>query len=172
MKWQPPQAKQDTPGGCQKLTTELKMKNGSKLMKVKSIFSGVALGLALTLGTLGLTTRLHETLAADTDEARIAAITSRLLEKSSYSRHQETQTVSSKFLDRYLDMLDSNHLNFLQSDIEEFAAYRTNLEAMVVKNGDTSPAHQIFNRFLQRLEQRVAYNKELLATNAFNFTGD
>src|SRR3974390_2252136 len=141
-------------------------------MKLKPIFGSIGLVLALAVSTLGLTTRLNGTLAPDTDEARIAETTARLLQKSSYSGNQETETVSGKFLDRYLDMLDGNRIYFLQSDIQEFAPYRTNLEAMVVKNGDTHPAHQIFNRFVQRLEERVAYTKELLATNAFDFTGN
>src|SRR5262249_16770316 len=127
--------------------------------------------LALAVGGLGLTTRLNGTLASDTDEARITATTARLLEESSYSGHQETEAVSSKFLDSYLDMLDPNRVYFLQADIEEFAPYRADLEALAVRKGDTSPAHRIFNRFLERLGQRVAYNKELLSTDTFDFTG-
>jgi carboxyl-terminal processing protease len=141
-------------------------------MKLKHIFGGIGLILALTVSSLGLTTRLNGTSAPEADEARIAATTARLLQKSSYSGDQKAEAVSSKFLDRYLDMLDGNRIYFLQSDIEEFAPYRTNLETRVVKNGDTKPAHEIFNRFVQRLEERVAYTKELLATNAFDFTGD
>jgi carboxyl-terminal processing protease len=141
-------------------------------MKLKSIFGGIGLILALTLSSLGLTTRLNGTSAPDSDDARIAEVTARMLQKSSYTGDQETEAVSGKFLERFLEMLDGNRIYFLQSDIEEFAPYRTNLEALVVKNGDTRPANQVFNRFLQRLEQRVAYNKELLATNAFDFTGD
>lgn len=141
-------------------------------MKLKPIFGGIGLVLALTVSTLGLTTRFNGTSAPDTDDARIAEITAQLLQKSSFSGEQETDAVSGKFMERYLDMLDANRIYFLQSDIEEFAPYRANLEALVAKNGDTHPAHQIFNRFLQRLEQRVAYSKELLATNAFDFSGD
>jgi carboxyl-terminal processing protease len=139
-------------------------------MKRNSIF-GIGLTLSLVLSSLGLTTRLNGTLASDTDEARIAAVTARLLEDSSYSGHQATEAVSGRFLDRYLEMLDPNRIYFLQSDIEEFAPYRANLEALAVKKGDTNPAHQIFNRFLERLEQRVAYNEGLLAKGTFDFTG-
>jgi carboxyl-terminal processing protease len=138
-------------------------------MKFKSLLGG--LGLALALGSAALTTRLHETAATGSEEASIAKITARLLENSAYSSQGNTEQVSAKFLDHYLEMLDGNRLYFLQSDIEEFAPYRTNLEAMAVKNGDTRPAHRIFSRFLQRLEQRVAYNKELLETETFDFSG-
>jgi len=139
-------------------------------MKLKSFLGG--LGLALALGSAALTTRLHGNSATGSEEANIAKATALLLQNSSYSSHREAREVSGRFFDHYLDMLDGNHVYFLQSDIEEFAPYRTNLEALAVKNGDTSPAHQIFSRFLQRLEQRVAYNKELLETATFDFTGN
>jgi carboxyl-terminal processing protease len=119
-------------------------------MKLRSFFGGFGLILTLAVSSLGLTTGLHRAPVPDTEEARIAAVTAQLLQQSSYTAHQEAEAVSGKFLDHYLDMLDGNRLYFLQSDIEEFAPYRTNLEAMAVKNGDTHPAHQIFNRFLQR----------------------
>jgi carboxyl-terminal processing protease len=138
-------------------------------MKFKSILG--SLGVVLALASAALTTRLHGTLATGTEEANIAKVTARLLENSAYSVQPNTDEVSRRFFDNYLDMLDGNHLYFLQSDIEEFAPYRTKLEAMLVKKGDTRPAHQIFNRFLERLEQRASYNKELLATAAFDFTG-
>jgi carboxyl-terminal processing protease len=138
-------------------------------MKIKSFLS--SFGLALALGSAALTTRLHETSATGSDEANIAKVTARLLENSAYSSHRQTEQVSSRFLDRYLDVLDGNRVYFLQSDISEFAPYRTNLEAMVARRGDTSPAHEILNRFLQRLEQRVAYNKDLLERETFDFTG-
>jgi len=139
-------------------------------MKLKSSLG--SLGLALALGSAALTTHLHQTWATGGDEASIAKVTARLLENSAYASHRETGQVSGRFLVHYLDVLDRNRLYFLQSDLEEFAPYRTNLEAMVVKKGDTRPAHQIFNRLLQRLEQRVAYNKELLEPETFDFTGD
>jgi carboxyl-terminal processing protease len=138
-------------------------------MKFKSLLG--SLSLALALGSAALTTRLHEARATGSDEASIAKVTARLLENSAYANHRDAEQVSARFLDHYLDMLDGNRLYFLQSDIEEFAPYRDNLEAMAVKNGDTRPAHLIFSRFLQRLEQRVAYYKELLATETLDFSG-
>jgi carboxyl-terminal processing protease len=138
-------------------------------MKSKSLLA--SLGLALAICCAALTTRLHENTPSGSDEANIAKVTARLLESSAYSSHRETEQVSGRFLDHYLDMLDGNHLYFLQLDLDEFAPYRANLEAMTVKNGDTHPAHLIFNRFLERLRQRVAYNIELLGKETFDFTG-
>ena len=138
-------------------------------MRLKSFLG--TLGLVLALASAALTTRLHGTPAGGSDEENIAAVTARLLQNSAYSGRQETEEVSGKFLDRYLDLLDPNRLYFLQSDIEEFSPYRFDLEALALKRGDTRPAHEIFDRFLQRLEQRVEYMQELLKTEKFDFTG-
>jgi carboxyl-terminal processing protease len=138
-------------------------------MKLKPLLG--TLGLVLALGSAALTTRLHGTPATDSDEASIAKVTASLLQNSAYSGRGETKAVSSKFLDRYLGVLDGNRVYFLQSDLEEFAPYRADLDALLLKRGDTHPAHQIFERLLQRVEQRVAYVQELLKTETFDFRG-
>jgi len=139
-------------------------------MKLKSLLG--SLGLILALGSAALTTRLHGTSAIGSDEANIAIVTARLLEHSGYSGHREAAEVSSKFLDRYLEILDGNRLYFLESDLEEFAPYRTNLEALTLKGGDTRPAHKMFERLQQRREQQGTYVQQLLKTEIFDFTGN
>ena len=66
--------------------------------------------------------------------------------------------ISTKFFDGYIDSLDSRHENFLQSDLAEFAPYRTNLDGLTVnKSGaaDLSPAFLIYQRFQERFHQRT-----------------
>jgi carboxyl-terminal processing protease len=138
-------------------------------MRFKPLFA--TFGLVLALASAALTTRLHGSSDGGTDEENIAAVTARLLQNSSYSGPQDTKEISGKFLDRYLDLLDPNRLYFLQADMEEFSPYRFDLETLVFRRGDTRPAHEIFGRFLQRLEERVAYNEELLKTEKFDFAG-
>src|SRR5688572_2660167 len=70
--------------------------------------------------------------------------------------------VSSKFLDRFLDSLDSQHIYFLQSDLKEFEKYRTTLDELTIADGDTSPARVIFTRFLERLGQQYEYATNVL----------
>src|SRR5439155_2347616 len=67
--------------------------------------------------------------------------------------------------------LDGLHMQFLQSDLEEFDQYRTVLDDLTTA-GKTGPAREIFKRFLQRVDQRVAYVADLLKTETFDFTGD
>jgi carboxyl-terminal processing protease len=59
----------------------------------------------------------------------------------------------------------------LQSDVKEFAPYRATLVQAIHKDGDTSAAHAIFSRYLQRLAQRAAYVGDLIRTMKFDFTG-
>jgi carboxyl-terminal processing protease len=107
----------------------------------------------------------------DATEANITLVTAGFLERSQLAHHPLDTELAGKFLDRYLDDLDGSRSVFLQSDVKEFAAYRANLAEAIHKNGDTSAAHAIFARYLERLAQRVAYVTELLKTAKLDFTG-
>ncbi len=104
-------------------------------------------------------------------DGRIAFVTASMLETHQYLRQKFNDTVSSKLLDRYLEALDPQHLHFLQSDLDEFERYRTTLDDLT-RSSDAKPACQIFNRFMERLQQRVAYADELLKTEHFQFDTD
>ncbi|HEX5217973.1 MAG TPA: carboxy terminal-processing peptidase [Verrucomicrobiae bacterium] len=134
----------------------------------------IVLGLALAIGGLAATLRPPEADdAADLDEeAAIAQVSAYLLENSHYTGHRLDDAMASRFLDRYLQMLDGNRSYFLESDLAEFAPLRTRLDDLTLRRGDTSPAEQIFERFKERLEQRVAYVQELLKTEKFEFSGN
>ncbi len=103
-------------------------------------------------------------------EGNIAKLTARIMEDYQYSRHPLDDEMAGKFLNRYIEALDDQHLNFLQSDLDEFAGYRSSLDKLT-KAGNTTPAQVIFSRFTHRLEQHVAYVTELLKTEQFDFTG-
>ncbi|HTL57352.1 MAG TPA: carboxy terminal-processing peptidase [Candidatus Limnocylindrales bacterium] len=108
-------------------------------------------------------------------DGQIANITARLLERYHYLRPHIDSTVSSKFLDRYLETLDPQHLHFLQSDLAQFEVYRTNLDRMTLPERgatDTRPACEIFNRFVQRFQQRVDYVDQLLRNEKLTFDAD
>jgi len=109
--------------------------------------------------------------AADTTEATITLVTAGFLEHSQLAHHPLDTELAGKFLDLYLDELDGSRSLLLQSDVKEFAAYRATLAEAIHKDGDTSAAHAIFARFLERLGQRAAYVTELLRTAKFDFTG-
>lgn len=109
------------------------------------------------------------------DDGRIAFVTAQLLEQVHYTHRHFDDSVSSQFLDRYIETLDPQHLHFLQSDLVQFERYRTNLDRLTInrqRSADTTPAYEIFRRFLERVEQRVTYVQELLKNEKFQFTAD
>ncbi|RME96502.1 MAG: tail-specific protease [Verrucomicrobia bacterium] len=102
----------------------------------------------------------------------IARLTANVLENAHYSRHPFNDEMSERFFQLYLDMLDPMHIHFTQQDIREFEKYRTTLDDLTRKEGNTSPAFEIFARFLQRLDQRVTQAAEDLKRGGFRFDTD
>ena len=132
----------------------------------------LVLGLAVGLSTIDLRGQAASArVATGTTEANITRLTTNLLEQSQFAHHPLDSELAGKFLDRYLDDLDGTRSLLLQSDVKEFASYRATLAQTTRSLGDTSAAHAIFYRYLQRLEQRVAYTTNLLRTAKFDFTG-
>lgn len=105
-------------------------------------------------------------------DGEIAYVTARLLEQNHFIQHSFDDSISEKFFERYLETLDPQKLHFTQEDLNEFASYRTNLDNLTLgrrRAADTTPGYRIFNRFRERLEQRVNYAQELLKTEKFVF---
>lgn len=105
-------------------------------------------------------------------DGRIAFLTARMLEQVDYVKQPFDGAVSSRFLDRYIDTLDPQHLHFTQADLAEFERYRTTLDDLTLtrrQNADTKPGFEIYNRFFERLQQRVDFCVEALKHEKFNF---
>jgi carboxyl-terminal processing protease len=114
-------------------------------------------------------------LAPGPNDGSVAYITARLLEEFHYTQHPFDTDISKRFYGGYLDVYDPEHLYFLQSDIAEFSRYQTNLDTLTLGphgQADVTPAYAIFNRFKERLQQRVAYADELLKHDNFKFTSN
>jgi carboxyl-terminal processing protease len=106
------------------------------------------------------------------DDSRIARVAAAILERNHYLQQSIDDSVSEKFLEKYLDALDPAHLVFFQSDEAEFDKWRTRLDDMTMKAGDTSPGQIIFNRFLEHFTLQVEFATNLIATEKFEFTGN
>ncbi len=118
----------------------------------------------LALATAGFC--LHATRAeglpgATEKDSRVAKIVSILLPRRHISQREVDDQASQRGLGLYLKALDPMKLYFYQSDYDEFAQYQTTLDDYVRK-GDLSVTYKIFNRFLERVDQRVATVNELL----------
>ncbi|HEX4447266.1 MAG TPA: carboxy terminal-processing peptidase [Polyangiaceae bacterium] len=131
-----------------------------------------ALGMVLALAATGFGGR-PATAAPDphATDANITKVTTALLEHSQFARHPFDDALAGTLLDRYLDALDPARSLFLQSDVDEFAAYRASLPQAIRDSGDTAAPRAIFRRYLQRLAQQEAYVAGQLRTTTFDFTG-
>lgn len=88
------------------------------------------------------------------DNASITAVVVRQLVRQQYLHEQFDAKVASRFLDRYLDTLDPQHLLFFQSDLKDFEPLRNKLQEVTWNDGDTSAAYIVFDRLLQRAQEQ------------------
>ncbi len=109
------------------------------------------------------------------NDSRIAYLTARSLEDNHYLQEDLDAKISARFFDQYLEMLDPRRENFLQSDMDEFAQYRTRLGDYTIAGrgrSDLTPAYVIFERFQERLQQHTQYDIALLKRDHFSFDTD
>ena len=107
----------------------------------------------------------------DPTDGNIAQVTAEMLQSWHYSRRPFDADMSGKMLDRYLDMLDYSHLYFLQSDMQEFESYRTNLNVMILRKEDLTACWTIFSRFMKHAGERITYVTNYLDTAKMDFSG-
>src|SRR6266436_6470383 len=138
----------------------------------KCFRTALAIGGALIISVSAFALRPVQTLDKAATDAEITRLTSKILEKSQFAHHPLDDELAGKFLDRYLDTLDGKHMLFLQSDVDEFARFKSTLAQATRRDGDSSPARVIFARFLERLDQRAAYVGQLLRAERFDFSTD
>jgi carboxyl-terminal processing protease len=127
----------------------------------------VALALAGASASNGATAS-RDTHATDVNLVRVTAT---LLEQSQFSHHPLDRDLAKKWLDHYLDGLDSRHSLFLQSDVEEFAKHQAALNDESRGEAEASAAQKIFARFLERLDQQTTAMASMLKSTTFDFTG-
>jgi carboxyl-terminal processing protease len=95
------------------------------------------------------------------EPGQVAISVARWLEQGHYTREKLDEKMSARFLQTYLTTLDYNKLYFTQRDVDEFQAKYASTLGDSVLRGDLGPAREIFTRFKQRVEDRVAKNKKL-----------
>jgi len=113
-----------------------------------------------------------KTLAPEESSGEIARLAARMIERSHFLRKEFDDRVSERFFERYLESLDPQRMYFTQSDYEEFAAYRHLLDDLTLRRGDTRPAYEIFNRYLQHIDQQYALVQATLKNEKFTFDSD
>jgi carboxyl-terminal processing protease len=121
------------------------------------------LGLLLAVPALiFFTTAAPQPLQAKSDAEQICVSVGRLLEEGHYTHQPLNDEVSRKFLQTYLELLDYSHLFFTQQDVDALnAKYGEAIDDDVLL-GNLKPAHEIYDLYAKRVDQRVAKVKELL----------
>lgn len=122
------------------------------------------------------TNTVKATSKSSTDMGPVAATVARMLEQGHYLHPlslSETNpphlnsdpavSMSDRVINNYLQMLDYNHLYLTKGDVDEFRTRFSPTLARDILNGDLTAPREIFTRFRQRVEERVAKNKVLAA---------
>ena len=116
--------------------------------------------------------------------APVAATVARMLEQGHYLHplslseknpprleSEPSQTMSERVLKNYFQMLDYTHLYFTKGDVDEFMGRFSPTLAADIPHGDLTAPREIFTRFRQRVEERVAKNKSTAAAT-HDFSSD
>lgn len=101
-------------------------------------------------------------------DSMVARVIAKMMPDNHVSGMDLNDTVSQRALELFLKSLDPLKLYFLRSDVDEFTRNQNNIDDMV-RQGDLRFAYDIFARFIQRVDERVAIAQELLAGD-FDFT--
>ncbi len=124
--------------------------------RAASILTGiVVLLVASTIGAQQLTA------PGTSSDQTTAKLVSEMVSKYHISQKQIDDAISQKLVTRLLKELDPQKQYFLQSDIDEFDRYRDHLDDLI-KQGNIDFARLVFNRYLQRLDERMAVAQKLI----------
>lgn len=89
-----------------------------------------------------------------------------------YQKPAINDQFSSNAFDNYIKDLDPSKVYFLKSDIAEFEKYRYSIDESIF-SGDVKPGFEIFNRYQQRLQERIHYAFSLLNDSTqFDFSNN
>ncbi|MCK9538183.1 carboxy terminal-processing peptidase [Dokdonella sp.] len=103
-------------------------------------------------------------------QAEAAIWATRFLTRFHYKPTPLNDAMSEKIFKRYLDSLDGDKLFFTAADIRQFERYRDKLDDAIYEQ-DLAAPFAIFNVYEQRVGQRVAHARALLA-KGFDFSTD
>jgi len=116
---------------------------------------------AVTLSPFQACLALPETTAELRPLSEHGKTTAEIVSRLKHQHFQRTSIslnddLSATVYDRYLHELDKERSYFLAADIEEFEPYRLRLDD-AFKTGNLEPAFLIFNRYHQRLIERLNF---------------
>jgi carboxyl-terminal processing protease len=111
---------------------------------------------------------IYQELLPAEDYARTTRSIIEQLRRNHYSEIRFDNTFSSSMLDSYIKTLDGGRMYFTTADIAEFEQYRTTLDDLLLK-GDTEAGYLMYNRYQQRLIERLVYSIQTIEDPNLNF---
>ena len=96
-----------------------------------------------------------------TTDGLIGRLVALRMPREHISKHPLDETISQRAFDLYLKSLDPLKYYFYQSDIDEFKKYETEI-CKQLTSGKVDIGFEMYNRFLQRFDERTAMAEEIL----------
>jgi carboxyl-terminal processing protease len=119
------------------------------------------LGLAIIFASQAETPIRSVKLESPTElDAKIAQGAAQLLQAAHYTRHKIDGETSQRLHRQYLEGWDPWKRYFTQSDIDEFAKFEK-AHGKAIQEGKLDSAYTVFNRYRERLEERMKWATEL-----------
>jgi carboxyl-terminal processing protease len=139
-------------------------------MNWRSLILGLALALPSALVPAVPATVDPASLKPAAGDAQAALWATRFLTRFHYKRVPLDDAMSGEILRRYLESLDSDKLFFTRADVDGFGQYATSLDEAIY-DGELDPPYSIFRTYIERVDQRTAHARALLA-KGFDFGVD
>lgn len=99
---------------------------------------------------------LYQSVSSEAVHGKTALELLQELQTKHYSSVEIDDNFSATVFDSYLDSLDGAHLYFMRDDINTLSAYRYTLDDSL-KEGSVEPGFEIYNRYYQRVLERLVY---------------
>jgi len=133
------------------------IKDGTLPMKLQSLACAVALasgGLFFShVVNVATAASALETLEPSREQSVVARQLATLMDRQHYLNMPLDEATSRRVLDLYLDNLDPEHSLFLQSDMDELRSQYGASLGRALKEGDLSPAFNVYRRYAQRMTE-------------------
>ena len=126
--------------------------------------------LAVSAGWASASTEQPLLLQPSMEQRFTSNLAVKLLTNWHYKDTRLDDQLSSRILDRYVEMLDPNRSYFVATDVQGFERYRYGLDE-ALRHSDLAPSYEVFNIYADRVRQRVSFARETLKGD-FDFEVD
>jgi carboxyl-terminal processing protease len=124
---------------------------------------------SLLLGHLvSAQTTIRTDFAPEPEHSDVSRLVGQILSSGHYQPATLNDDFSAKVFDNYLKDLDYSRSYFLAADVAEFNFYRSLVDD-AIQSGNVEFAFTMYNRFLQRINNRIQYTYKILNGDSINF---